>query len=118
MESFAELVLDQLRGVPSVTWRRMFGGWGFYSGGLFFAVVFDDRLYLKTDESGREPFQQRGMGPFTYDGGALHSLWEVPADVLEDAEELAVWAARAVQAARAARIQKSARSRKKARPED
>ncbi len=113
MDSFAELVLDQLRGLPSVTWRRMFGGWGFYSGGLFFGVVFDDRLYFKTDEAGREAYRQRGSGPFTYEGGALHSLWEVPADVLEDADELAQWATRAVAAARAARIAKAGRARKR-----
>ena len=106
MNSFAELVLDQLRAVPALTWRRMFGGWGFYSAGLFFAAVSDDRLYFKADDSSQEAFRQRGCGPFTYEGGALHSLWEVPADVLEDADELAEWAARAVAAARAARIQK------------
>lgn len=107
MDSFIELVLDQLRGVPAVTWRRMFGGYGFYSGGLFFAVVWDDRLFLKTEEAERAEFRARGMGPFTYEGGALTSLWEVPADVLEDAEELAAWARRAVAAARAARVAKA-----------
>lgn len=113
MDSFAELVLDQLRGLPGVTWRRMFGGWGFYSAGLFFAAIMDDRLYFKTDEAGRDTFRQRGSGPFTYEGGALHSLWEVPADVLEDADELAKWAARAVAAASTARSEKSRKAPRK-----
>ncbi len=112
MDSFLELVLDQLRGMPAVTWRRMFGGCGLYSGGLFFAAILDDRLFFKTDESGKEAFRQRGSGPFTYEGGALLSLWEVPADVLEDADELTDWARRAVAAARAARLQKLTRKRK------
>ncbi|HEX9105767.1 MAG TPA: TfoX/Sxy family protein [Longimicrobiales bacterium] len=112
MDSFAELVLDQLRGLPAVTWRRMFGGWGFYSAGLFFGVVFDDRLYFKTDEAGQDSYRARGSGPFTYEGGALHSLWEVPADVLEDADELTDWAQSAVAAARAARLKKSPRRKK------
>ncbi len=109
MDSFTELVLDQLRGVPALTWRRMFGGYGFYSGGLFFAVVWDDRLFLKAGEADREAFRARGMGPFTYEGGALHSLWETPAEVLEDADELRAWALRAVAASRAARVAKSSR---------
>ncbi len=109
MDSFTELVLDQLRGVPALTWRRMFGGCGFYSGGLFFAVVWDDRLFLKAGEEDRAAFRARGMGPFTYEGGALHSLWEVPAEVLEDADELRAWATRAVAASRAAKLTKSSR---------
>ncbi len=109
MDSFTELVLEQLRGVPALTWRRMFGGYGFYSGGLFFAVVWDDRLFLKAGEADRAAFRARGMGPFTYEGGALHSLWETPAEVLEDADELQAWALRAVAASRAAKLARSSR---------
>jgi len=115
MDSFTELVLDQMRGVPALTWRRMFGGHGFYSGGLFFAVVWDDRLFLKTGEAERAAYQARGMGPFTYEGGALTSLWEVPAEVLEDADELTAWATRAVAAARAAKL-RTARPPRPPRP--
>ncbi len=110
MDSFVELVLDQLRRVPGVTWRRMFGGYGLYAGGLFFAVIWDDRLYLKTAAADEADFRTRGMGPFTYEGGALKSLWEVPADVLEDADELSAWAGRAIAAARAAKLSKAGRA--------
>jgi len=109
MDSFVELVLDQLRRVQGVTWRKMFGGYGLYAGGLFFAVIWDDRLYLKTAAADEADFRTRGMGPFTYEGGALKSLWEVPADVLEDADELGVWATRAIAASRAARQAKTAK---------
>jgi DNA transformation protein and related proteins len=103
MDSFTQMVLDQLSRGRSVTARPMFGGFGFHSAGLFFGVVWDGRLYLKTTEADRPAYEERGMGPFTYEGGALKSLWEVPADVLEDADELAVWAGRAIGAAQAAR---------------
>src|SRR5512138_3406205 len=109
MDSFVELLLDQLRAVPGVTWRRMFGGWGFYADGFFFAISFDSRFYLKTAEEDRAAFRARGMGPFTYgenDEADLTSFWEVPADVLEDADELTAWARRAVAAARALRLER------------
>ncbi len=109
MDSFTALVLDQLRGVPGVTWRRLFGGYGLYAGGLFFAAVLNERLYLKTTAADQADFRARGMGPFTYEGGALKTLWEVPAEVLEDAEELSVWARRAIAAARAAKLEKKTR---------
>ncbi len=112
MDSFLQLVLEQLREHPGVTWRRLFGGWSLYAGGLHFGIVYDGRLYFKADEAGRPAFQERGMGPFRPgDGGdvALISYWEVPADVLEDPESLAGWARTAVAAARAARSAKVAK---------
>lgn len=115
MDSFTEMVRDQLDGVPDLRLRRMFGGWGFYAGPFFFGVVFDGRLYFKTDDAGSALFAQYGMAPFTYDGGALTSLWEVPPDVLEDPYELREWASRATAAARAAKREKKPRAKSKAR---
>jgi DNA transformation protein len=88
----------------------MFGGYGLYASGLFFAVIWDNRLYLKAAAADEAAFRARGMGPFTYEGGALKSIWEVPADVLEDAEQLGEWARRAVAAARSAKLAKATKS--------
>jgi DNA transformation protein and related proteins len=107
-------VRDQLRRVPSLGTRRMFGGCGFYSGAAFFGVVYDGRLYFKTGEPERAVYAARGSsGPFAYEGGALTSLWEVPTDVLEDADELEAWAARAIAAARVAKREPSRRPRRR-----
>jgi DNA transformation protein and related proteins len=92
----------------------MFGGCGFYSGAAFFGVVYDGRLYFKTGEPERAVYAARGSsGPFAYEGGALTSLWEVPTDVLEDADELEAWAARAIAAARVAKREPSRRPRRR-----
>jgi DNA transformation protein len=118
MDSFLALVLEQLREFSGVTWRRLFSGWSLCAGGLHFGIVYDGRLYFKTDEAGRAPFQDRGMGPFRpgAEGDvALISYWEVPADVLEEPELLATWADRAVAAARAAKAAKAARPRRRSR---
>ncbi len=115
MDSFLQLVLEQLREFPGVTWRRLFSGWSLYASGLHFAIVYEGRLYFKTDEAGRAAFEERGMGPFRPgDEGdvALISYWEVPADVLEEPEWLAEWARTAVTAARAAKADRAGRRRR------
>jgi DNA transformation protein len=112
-EGFRTFVLEQLaRTTAAVRARSMFGGVGLYSGDLFFALMDDDVLYFKVDDTTRVRFEKRGMGPFRPggEGGEVMQYYEVPADVLEDAEVLAPWAADAVEVAR------RARSRKRPRP--
>jgi len=93
----------------------MFGGVGLYSGDLFFALMDDDTLYFKVDDITRHRFEDRGMGPFRPGGedDEVMQYYEVPADVLEDAEALAPWVADAVEVARRARSRKRPRPRGK-----
>jgi TfoX/Sxy family transcriptional regulator of competence genes len=60
-ESYRDFVLEQLGRVASVTAKRMFGGVGIYSQGLFFALIAEDRLYFKVDDSTRPDFERLGM---------------------------------------------------------
>jgi DNA transformation protein and related proteins len=73
----------------------------------------DDTLYFKVDDINRPRFEERGMGPFRPYGeaGEVMQYYEVPADVLEDAEALAPWVAEAVEVARRARSGKRSRPR-------
>lgn len=103
---FREFVLEQLaRTMPGLRARSMFGGVGLYAGDLFFALMDDDVLYFKVDDTNRSRFASRGMGPFRPGGagGEVMQYYEVPADVLEDAETLAPWVEEAVDVARRAR---------------
>jgi DNA transformation protein and related proteins len=97
--SFATFVLEQLgRCVTGVRGRKMFGGLGIYSGELFFALVDDDVLYFKVDDSNRSEFVSRGMEPFRPygDTGEVMQYYQVPEDLLEDVETLGAWAAAAI----------------------
>jgi DNA transformation protein len=97
-DSFKEFVLDQLSALPDVRARAMFGAHGLYSGEHFFGIVDEGRLFFKTDAQSQADYATRGMGPFTYEskGRVLTmSYHEVPPDVLEQPQELAVWARRA-----------------------
>ena len=100
--SFQTFVVDQLsRAVPMVRARRMFGGVGIYSGEVFFALIADDTLYFKVDDSNRADFESRQMGPFRPYGyeGEVMQYYQVPDNLLEDVEALRPWAEKALAAA-------------------
>jgi DNA transformation protein and related proteins len=83
-------------------WRRMFGGYGFYAGDVFMALIAFDRLYLKTDASTEKLFAQAGCEKFVYVGAtktASMSYWTAPDDAMDSAEAMTPWARRAVQSA-------------------
>jgi DNA transformation protein len=92
-DSFRDFVLDQLHSLGDIRCRAMFGGYGLYLGEDFFGIVYDGRLYFKTDEGTRKKYERNGMGPFApSETQVLKNYFEVPEEVLEDAEELTVWA--------------------------
>ncbi len=97
--SFRTFILEQLgRVVPKVRARGMFGGVGIYAGELFFALIDDDTLYFKVDDSNRPDFTARGMEPFRPFGedGETMGYYEVPADLVDDPEALRPWAEKAI----------------------
>jgi DNA transformation protein len=92
-DSYRDFVLDQLRSLDGVSCRSMFGGYGLYLGEDFFGIVFDGCLYFKTDETTREKYRAKGMGPFAPgEKQVLKSYYEVPEEIVEDDEQLASWA--------------------------
>jgi len=91
-DSFRDFVLDQLRSLGDIRCRSMFGGHGLYRGDDFFGILYEGRIYFKTDETTREKYRSRGMGPFApSEKQLLKSYYEVPEEVVEDDEELASW---------------------------
>lgn len=104
--SYRTFVLDQLgRVAEDIRARGMFGGVGIYAGELFFALIDDDTLYLKVDDSTRPDFVAAGMGPFRPFGeeGEVMQYYELPADLLEGGEELGGWVGKAIEVARRAK---------------
>jgi DNA transformation protein len=100
--NYLEYILEQLAALGALRAQRMFGAAGLYCEELFFGIISEDTLYLRTDEAGRAEFTQRGMQPFRpYPERPEVSMnyYEVPAQVLEDAGELVSWSRRAVAAA-------------------
>ena len=115
-DEFLQYVIEQLAGVGRVAPRRMFGGVGLYSNERIFGLIFGDILYFKVNEVNRGDYEARGMNRFRpYADKPLLSMtyYEVPADVLEDADECAVWARKstAVSATPRSRPRKNPRRR-------
>jgi DNA transformation protein len=107
-ESYREFVLEQLGRVTPVTGRSMFGGVGIYAQGLFFALIAEDRLYFKVDDTSRPDFEQLGMEPFRPFGeDSAMGYYEVPADVVEDSVQLAPWVKKAIDIAAKAKSKKN-----------
>ena len=100
--SFNDHVLEQLAAFGGVTVRPMFGAHGLYKSGVFFGLISDGLLCFKVDDSNLPDFAARKSRAFTYEARGRKialSYWVVPEDVIEDAEELKQWAAKAFAAA-------------------
>lgn len=92
-DSFLDFVLEQLAGLSDLRCKRMFGGYGLYSGEVFFGIVFDDRLYFKTHPDTLPEYLKHNAAVFApSEKQTLKNYREVPVDILEDSERLAHWA--------------------------
>ena len=100
---FAEFLCEELAPLGQIRIKRMFGGGGVYCGDVMFGLIADDTLFLKTDDGNRADFEIEGLGPFVYasKGGrsTVMSYWRAPERLLDDSDELQVWAGKALAAA-------------------
>jgi len=100
-DNYRTYIVEQLAALPAISTRRMFGGIGIYSDALFFALIDDDVLFFKVDDSNRDDYVSRGMKAFMpFPGQPSLGYFQVPPDVIEEAEELTRWARRSVEVAK------------------
>ena len=105
-------ILEQLEALGRLRSRRMFGGVGLYSGELFFGIIDDDTVFFKSDARNSADYTARNMPrfmPFPERPEAVMAYYQVPADIIEDAESLVVWARKSVAVALASHAAKAAR---------
>jgi len=101
-KNYCDYVLQQLAGLGRIVAKRMFGGMGLYHNDVFFAVLDNDQLFFKVDDSSRQDYLTAGMLPFqpTKDGASSKTYYRVPEQVLEDETRLQEWARKALTAAK------------------
>ena len=99
--SFVDFVLDELSSIDGVRARSMFGGTGLYCGSVFFAIIFNDVLYLKVNHETRAAYERAGMKPFKPFANRPMTMryYQVPVAVLENPQDLTAWARRAINVA-------------------
>jgi len=101
-EFYEYVVYDVMGQIAGITSRRMFGGYGLYKNGVFFAIISDDQLYFKVGDNNKPDFEEHGSEPFTYNRKDRKEIqltyWRVPEEVMEDRDELRIWIDKAVQA--------------------
>lgn len=97
-DSFRDFILEQLASLDGLRCRAMFGGHGLYCGEQFFGIVYDGRLYFKTHPDTLQDYLSRHCAVFApSEKQVLKNYREVPAEILEDAGQLAAWARKAAQ---------------------
>ncbi len=115
---FVEHVVETMRLFGPVEAKAMFGGWGLYHRGAFFALVAGDTLYLKTDADNRARFEAERLEPFVFEAKdgkkTAMSYRRAPDEALEDPAVMAEWARLAYEAALRASAAKATRRDAKA----
>ena len=112
---FVSHCLELLAPLGRTSSRRMFGGHALYIDGLCMALIIQDTLYLKVDDTSRPLLERHGCKPFTYDTktGERHALgyYTAPEEAMESPAEMTPWARRALAAAVAARAKAPAKKK-------
>lgn len=97
-QAFAHFIVEQMAAFAPVQARAMFGGFGISLDGLTFALIIDEQLYFKTDETSRGEFVARGLAPFSYEARGktrTTGYYAAPAEVFDSPDEMATWARQA-----------------------
>jgi DNA transformation protein len=116
--SFRTYLLEQLGQIRPVSSRPMFGGLCIFAEGRAFELVAEDTLYFKVDDSNRPDFEAAGMGPFLPWGDPDRPMqyYELPAELLEEPDELAPWMAKAIAVAERAKPKPKSKLKAPAKP--
>jgi DNA transformation protein and related proteins len=98
--SYYNYIMEIMHSFGGITSRSMFGGYGLYKNGIIFAIIANDELYFKADDSNILTYKQFGSEPFLHESRGRKismSYWKVPMEILEDEEELKIWVEKSYQ---------------------
>ena len=102
MSEFVDHLGEVFEQFGEIKTRKMFGGHGIYHDGVMFALVADDILYLKADDSIAPYFESEGLPQFEYDKGdkiVKMSYYRAPDDIYDEPAQALLWARRSFEVA-------------------
>ena len=110
---FKAYLEELLEPLGPVVFKRLFGGEALTLGGVTFAFIMGETLYLRVDDDTRPAFEDAGMEPFSYNTKKkrvmVRSFFAVPEDLYDDGDEFCDWARAALGAAQVAARAKAAK---------
>ncbi len=83
-KNYVDFVLEQIKNSGEITAKKMFGEYGIYSDEKLFGLICDNKLFIKTTNSGRK-FIGNVVEALPYEGAKPSFLIE---DKIEDSEWL------------------------------
>ena len=86
-QKFVDFVIDQIGFSDDVTEKKMFGEYGLYFGDKLFALICDNKLFIKPTQSGRDYIKEIVEAP-PYPGAKPSFLIEEKLDDREWLREL------------------------------
>ncbi len=72
-KEFVTYIAGQLAGAGTITYKKMFGEYGFYCDGKFFACVCDNQFFVKITDAGLKLLQNPETAP-PYEGAKPYLL--------------------------------------------
>jgi DNA transformation protein and related proteins len=104
MAAYPEWLKDLFEVFGPVHLKRMFSGYGVYSGDFCIALAINPGLCMRVDAETRAAFEAAGAVPFTYGKQGktitVQKWWKLPDSVLDEPEEVAEWARLSLEVAR------------------
>lgn len=93
---YAEFVKEQLASIHGLQGKRLFSGVGLSAHGVQFAMIVGNVLYFVVDDTTRPAYEAMGSQCFSYTTKLrrveVRRYYEVPAEVIEDHQRLAMLA--------------------------
>ncbi|MAU14519.1 MAG: competence protein TfoX [Muricauda sp.] len=91
---YLDFVLDQLSNWRTVRPKKMFGCIGLYAEGVIFGVIAKETVFLKVDDTNKKHYIEAGSESLKLfkNNTTVPSYYEVPIDILENAEQFTTWA--------------------------
>lgn len=118
-DTYVEFVMEQLAPLSGVVSARFFGGVGLSCDGVLFAMIMGNALYFAVDDATRPKYLAMGSSCFSYNTKKrrvdVTRFYAVPAETLEEPDELVALAKESIRVAGAAKQQRASAPAKRSR---